>query len=243
MPREAEVHGLVALMEIQASRSPARTGPTAGPILLLDQDRARWDQLLIRRGLAALDRPRRSAGARPLRAAGRDRRLPRARRDRRGDRLGPHRRALRRAGPARPSPVVELNRAVAVGDGRRAGRGPGDRRPARGRARAARLPPAAERARRFPRQAGRLDEAAEEFARAASLTRNEARAGATARPCRGVRTGRVAAALSGVREAADARTKLGREFSRQRCRSGALSSVGINVATRWTRTQPRRSTT
>src|SRR6202041_3173122 len=55
-PREPEVHGLVALMEIQASRSAARVGPSGDPILLLDQDRARWNQLLIRRGLAALDR-------------------------------------------------------------------------------------------------------------------------------------------------------------------------------------------
>src|SRR2546427_3039969 len=53
---EAEVHGLVALMEIQASRSKARVGPSGEPILLFDQKRARWDQLLIRRGLAALDR-------------------------------------------------------------------------------------------------------------------------------------------------------------------------------------------
>jgi RNA polymerase sigma factor (sigma-70 family) len=56
MPREREVHGLVALMEIQASRSAARTSPSGEPILLLDQDRRRWDQLLIRRGLAALER-------------------------------------------------------------------------------------------------------------------------------------------------------------------------------------------
>ncbi len=55
-PGEAEVHGLVALMEIQASRLGARTTPTGEPILLLDQNRARWDQLLIRRGLAALER-------------------------------------------------------------------------------------------------------------------------------------------------------------------------------------------
>jgi RNA polymerase sigma-70 factor, ECF subfamily len=55
-PREPEVHGLVALMEIQASRLRARTGPTGEPILLLEQDRARWDQLLIRRGLVALTR-------------------------------------------------------------------------------------------------------------------------------------------------------------------------------------------
>jgi RNA polymerase sigma factor (sigma-70 family) len=61
---EAEVHGLVALMEIQASRSVARTSPSGQPILLLDQDRARWDQLLIRRGLAALDRAARLGGVR-----------------------------------------------------------------------------------------------------------------------------------------------------------------------------------
>ena len=53
-PRDSEVHGLLALMEIQASRLKARTGPGGEPILLLDQDRSRWDQLLIRRGLAAL---------------------------------------------------------------------------------------------------------------------------------------------------------------------------------------------
>jgi RNA polymerase sigma factor (sigma-70 family) len=56
LPNEPEVHGLVALMEIQASRSPARVGPAGEPILLLDQNRGRWDQLLIRRGLAALAR-------------------------------------------------------------------------------------------------------------------------------------------------------------------------------------------
>src|SRR6516225_4451954 len=55
-PDESEVHGLVALMEIQASRVAARTGPSGEPILLLDQNRARWDHLLIRRGLAALER-------------------------------------------------------------------------------------------------------------------------------------------------------------------------------------------
>src|SRR5580698_7723871 len=55
-PEQPEVHGLVALMEINASRSASRTDPTGEPVLLLDQDRSRWDQLLIRRGLAALDR-------------------------------------------------------------------------------------------------------------------------------------------------------------------------------------------
>jgi len=56
VPQEPEVHGLVALMEIQSSRAGARVGPSGEPILLLDQDRGRWDHLLIRRGLAALER-------------------------------------------------------------------------------------------------------------------------------------------------------------------------------------------
>ena len=62
-PEEPEVHGLVALMEIQASRARARVGPSGEPILLLDQNRARWDQLLIRRGLAALERSRAASTA------------------------------------------------------------------------------------------------------------------------------------------------------------------------------------
>jgi RNA polymerase sigma-70 factor (ECF subfamily) len=61
-PKEPEVHGLVALMEIQASRSRARTGPKGEPVLLLEQNRARWDQILIRRGLAALERAERLGG-------------------------------------------------------------------------------------------------------------------------------------------------------------------------------------
>ncbi|HEY5780524.1 MAG TPA: RNA polymerase sigma factor [Lysobacter sp.] len=63
-PNEPEVHGLVALMEIQASRSHARVSPSGEPILLLEQDRARWDRLLINRGLAALDRAEKLGGAR-----------------------------------------------------------------------------------------------------------------------------------------------------------------------------------
>jgi RNA polymerase sigma factor (sigma-70 family) len=62
-PADPEVHGLVALMEIQASRLKARVGPAGEPILLLDQDRGRWDQLLVRRGLAALERAEQLAGA------------------------------------------------------------------------------------------------------------------------------------------------------------------------------------
>jgi RNA polymerase sigma factor (sigma-70 family) len=114
-PREPEVHGLVALMEIQASRSRARVGSSGEPVLLLDQNRALWDQLLIHRGFAALDRAERLGG-----------------------RLGPY--ALQAAIAAcharariaeetdwarivslyealvllAPSPIVELNRAVAV---------------------------------------------------------------------------------------------------------------------------------
>src|SRR5207237_374721 len=62
-PNEPEVHGLVALMEIQASRLKARNGPNGEPILLLDQDRTKWDRLLIRRGLAALEYVERLAGS------------------------------------------------------------------------------------------------------------------------------------------------------------------------------------
>ena len=63
LPKEPEVHGLVALMEIQASRSRARTGPAGEPVLLLDQNRARWDHVLIYRGLVALERAERLGGA------------------------------------------------------------------------------------------------------------------------------------------------------------------------------------
>jgi RNA polymerase sigma-70 factor (ECF subfamily) len=62
-PQEPEVHGLVALMEIQASRAGARIGPSGEPVLLLDQDRARWDHLLVHRGLAALERAEKLGGA------------------------------------------------------------------------------------------------------------------------------------------------------------------------------------
>ncbi len=148
-PREPEVHGLVALMEIQASRARARRGPTGEPILLLDQDRARWDQLLIRRGLAALERAEALGGARgPVRAAGRDRRLSRARAHAGRDRLGAHRRPLRRA---RRADAVADRRAQSRGRARD-GMGPAaglaivDDAARRAGARA--LPPAAQRARR-----------------------------------------------------------------------------------------------
>ncbi|MCA1700522.1 MAG: RNA polymerase sigma factor, partial [Actinobacteria bacterium] len=119
-PEEPEVHGLVALMEIQASRIRARIGPSGEPILLLDQDRARWDQLLIRRGLAALERAEALADSGGDGAPG-----PyalqatiaachgRARTPEQTDwvRIAALYEALAQLAP---SPVVELNRAVAL---------------------------------------------------------------------------------------------------------------------------------
>jgi len=113
---EPEVHGLVALMEIQASRAAARTGPDGEPVLLLEQDRARWDQLLIRRGLAALERAESLAqtpGPYTLQAAiAACHARARVATDTDWVRIA----ALYAALVALvPSPVVELNRAVAVG--------------------------------------------------------------------------------------------------------------------------------
>src|SRR5687767_576062 len=116
VPQEPEVHGLAALMEIQASRSRARTGPNGDPVLLLDQNRALWDRLLIRRGLVALQRAERigaepgtyvlqasiaACHARALQAADTD-----------WARIAALYARLMQIGP---SPIVELNRAVAVG--------------------------------------------------------------------------------------------------------------------------------
>ena len=103
MPQEPEVHGLAALLELQASRTAARTGPDGEPVLLADQNRSRWDRLLIRRGYAALERANAlGGGPRPVRPAGRHRRVPRPRGDVRGDGLGGHRHALRPAGQGGP---------------------------------------------------------------------------------------------------------------------------------------------
>ncbi len=114
-PAEAEVHGLVALMELQASRLHARTGADGAPVLLLDQDRARWDQLLIRRGLEGLARAEAlggAAGAYALQAAIAACHA-RARVASATDwaRIAALYAAL---GQLAPSPIVELNRAVAV---------------------------------------------------------------------------------------------------------------------------------
>ena len=114
-PNEPEVHGLVALMEIQASRLRARTGPKGEPILLLDQDRGKWDQLLIRRGLAALARAEQLGGARgpyALQAAI----VACHARARTADETDWERIVALYDALAEltPSPIVELNRAVAV---------------------------------------------------------------------------------------------------------------------------------
>jgi RNA polymerase sigma-70 factor (ECF subfamily) len=115
-PEQAEVHGLVALMEIQASRSRARVGPGGEPILLLDQNRAQWDQLLIRRGLAALERVERLGtvpGPYAIQAAIA---ACHARALTPDDTDWPRIAALYAAlAHVTPSPIVELNRAVAVG--------------------------------------------------------------------------------------------------------------------------------
>lgn len=173
-PREPEVHGLVALMELQASRIRARTGPGGAAVLLLNQDRGRWDRLLIRRGLAALDRAERLGGS-----------------------LGPY--ALQaaiaachaRAGAPEdtdwerivalydalaqitPSPVVELNRAVAVGMafGPAAGLELVDALAASAVLRDYHLLPSVRGD--LLEKLGRPGQAAAEFERAASLTGNE----------------------------------------------------------------------
>lgn len=172
-PQEPEVHGLVALMEIQASRAKARIGPSGEPILLLDQNRARWDHLLIRRGLAALERAEALGGA-----------------------LGPY--ALQAAIAAcharaptgaetdwariaalydalaqlAPSPVVELNRAVALAMafGPAAGLEVADALMNEPLLKSYHLLPSVRGD--FLAKLGRFDEARAEFERAASLTRN-----------------------------------------------------------------------
>jgi RNA polymerase sigma factor (sigma-70 family) len=170
---EPEVHGLVALMEIQASRSRARVTAAGEPILLPDQNRALWDQLLIRRGLAALERAERLGGARgpyALQAAI----------------AACHARALsadetdwpRIAGIYEelallmPSPVVELNRAVAVAMafGTAAGLELVDTLTTEPSLEKYHLLPSVRGD--FLRKLGRLEEARGEFERAASLTRN-----------------------------------------------------------------------
>ena len=174
-PREPEVHGLVALMEIQASRSPARTGPGGEPILLADQNRARWDQLLIRRGLAALDRAEELAGGKPgpyvLQASiaachARARHFE----DTDWARIAG---LYEQLAEATPSPVIELNRAVALSMafGPAAGLELLDQLIAVPALRNYHLLPSVRGD--FLAKLGRPAEARVEFERAAALTRNE----------------------------------------------------------------------
>ncbi len=183
MPTEPEVHGLVALMEIQASRVRARTGPSGEPILLLQQNRGRWDHLLIRRGLAALTRAEQLDAQRGT--------------DRTSQPYGPY--ALQAAIAAcharastpqdtdwpriaalydtlaalTPSPIVELNRAVALSMayGPAAGLALVDQLTHEPSLRDYHLLPSVRGD--LLTRLGRLDEARTEFERAAAMTRNE----------------------------------------------------------------------
>jgi RNA polymerase sigma factor (sigma-70 family) len=115
-PKEPEVHGLVALMEIQASRSRARVGPSGEMVLLLDQDRGRWDQTLIRRGLAGLERAEELGGALGPYALQAAIAACHARARTAADTDWARIAALYDAlAQLTPSPVIELNRAVAIG--------------------------------------------------------------------------------------------------------------------------------
>jgi RNA polymerase sigma-70 factor (ECF subfamily) len=173
-PLEPEVHGLVALMEIQASRFAARTGPDGEPILLLEQNRARWDQLLIRRGLAALALAE-SLGSEPgpyvLQAAiAACHARARVADDTDWPRIVELYGALAQL---MPSPVIELNRAVAVGmaSGPAAGLELVDRLNSEPALKAYHLLPSMRGD--LLAKVGRHSEARTEFERAASLTRNE----------------------------------------------------------------------
>ena len=172
-PQEAEVHGLVALMEIQASRLRARIGPSGAPVLLLDQDRARWDHLLVQRGLAALARAERLGGAQgpyALQAAIAACHA-RARTPEETDwaRIAALYVAL---AALTPSPIVELNRAVAVAMafGPAAGLELVDALTSEPQLKTYHLLPSVRGD--LLAKLGRADEAAKEFVRAASLTRN-----------------------------------------------------------------------
>ena len=172
-PREPEVHGLVALMEIQASRSGARVGPAGEPVLLLDQDRARWDQLLIRRGLAALHRAEELGGALGPYALQAAIAACHARARTPEETDWPRIAALYAAlGQLLPSPVVELNRAVAVAMafGPAAGLELVDALASEPSLKAYHLLPSVRGD--LLAKLGRFDEARPEFERAASLTRN-----------------------------------------------------------------------
>jgi RNA polymerase sigma-70 factor, ECF subfamily len=173
VPSEPEVHGLVALMEIQASRSNARVGPMGQPILLLDQNRGLWDRLLIRRGLAALKRSEEvSTGPGPyaLQAAiAACHARARAPEETNWERIAALYAELAQLAP---SPVVELNRAVAIAMafGPAEGLHLVDALASEGTLDNYHLLPSVRGD--FLFKLGRFDEALLEFQRAASITRN-----------------------------------------------------------------------
>jgi RNA polymerase sigma-70 factor, ECF subfamily len=172
-PKEPEVHALVALMEVQASRSAARTGPSGEPILLLDQNRGMWDQLLIRRGLAALERAEKLGGARGPYALQAAMAACHARARTPQETDWPRIVELyEELGRLMPSPVVELNRAVAVAmaSGPAAGLEIVDALVSEPSLKAYHLLPSVRGD--FLFKLGRFAEAQAEFERAASLTRN-----------------------------------------------------------------------
>ena len=172
-PEEPEVHGLVALMEIQASRAAARTGPAGEPVLLLDQDRSRWDWVLVHRGIAALERAEalgNGFGPYALQAA-----IAACHaRARTADETDWERIAALYDALAQltPSPVVELNRAVALAMafGPEAGLELVDALVEEGSLEGYHLLPSVRG--ELLSKLGRLAEAGEEFERAAALTRN-----------------------------------------------------------------------
>jgi predicted RNA polymerase sigma factor len=173
LPAEREVHGLAALLEIQASRLRARIGPAGEPVLLLDQDRARWDQILIRRGLEALERAAALGGEAGPYFLQASIAACHARARTAGETDWPRIAALYELlARIAPSPVVDLNRAVAYGMafGPAAGLELVD---------ALTSEPALARYHLLPSvrgdllvKLGRFEEARAEFERAASLTRN-----------------------------------------------------------------------
>ena len=174
MPQQIEAHGLVALMELQASRVRARTGPGGEPILLGDQDRLRWDRLLIRRGLAALDQAEKLGAAPGPYAVQAEIAACHARaasvQDTDWERIAALYVVL---AYLTPSPVVELNRAVAVGMAYGPDRGLEIADQLTGQpalAGYAQLP--AVRGDLLAKL-GRLEDARQEFTRAAALTSNE----------------------------------------------------------------------
>ena len=203
VPAEPDVHALVALMEIQASRIAARVGPNGEPVLLLDQDRTRVGPGRIARGLAALVRAEETAGAGRLDAVSRpgaDRRMPRARAQRWRHRLESDRRPLRGAPADRAEPSRRAEPRGGALDGVRPGGRPRAGRCNRERARARRISPATERPRRPPRQARAIRRGPSGARARREAHAERARARAAPRSREGLRPQQLSArALSGAR--------------------------------------------